>query len=183
MKLPAAGAVDSAVLSARKAALKKRKSMNFTVTDSPVPPSSHQKKSGQNTVQVAGMRVGSARSPKFKVLASKKKSNSIPAAPAEKEKIKARKEDKKLKKKRLLKKTPDKKEELVKKDVDLFFSEQQDAADLQGKWRRIFLRQALVDCGSSLIVIVVVPDPALKGIVQPFELGGVTRLIRSAIKF
>jgi hypothetical protein len=148
MKLPAAGAVvDSAVLSARKAALKKRKSMNFTVTDSPVPPSSHQKKSGQDSIQVAGMRVGSAGSPKFKVVVPSKKSNSTPAAPEEKEKIKARKEDKKLKKKKLLKKTVDKKEELVRKDVDLFFSEQQDAADLQGKWRKIFLRPASVGCG------------------------------------
>jgi hypothetical protein len=129
MKLPAAGAV---VDSARKATLKKRKSMNFTVTDSPAPPSSHKKKSGQDTVQVAGMRVGSARSPNFKVLASKK-STSTPAATEEKEKVKARKEDKRLKKKKLLKKTTDKKEELVRKDVDLFFSEQQDAADLQGK--------------------------------------------------
>jgi hypothetical protein len=143
MKLPAGAVADSAVLSARKDALKKRKSMNFTVTDSPVPPMSHQKKSGQDTVQVAGMRVGSVRSPKFKVLASKKKSKSTPS-PDEKGKIKARKEDKKLKKKKLFKKTTDKKEELVRKDVDLFFSEEQDAADLQGKWRKKFLRPALV---------------------------------------
>jgi hypothetical protein len=128
---PPAGAVDSAVLSA----LKKRKSMNFTVTDSPVPPSSHQKKSGQDTVQVAGMRVGSARSPKFKVEVPSKKSNSTPDV---KEKIKPKKEDKKLKKKKLFKKKTDKKEELVRKDVDLFFSEQQDASDLQGKWRKNF---------------------------------------------
>jgi hypothetical protein len=147
MKLPAAGAVgDSAVLSARKAALKKRKSMNFTVTDSPVPPSSQQKKSGQDTIQVAGMRVGSARSPKFKVLASKK-SNSTPAAPEEQEKIKPKKEDRKLKKKKLFKKTTDKKEDLDRKDVDLFFSEQQDASDLQGKWRKNFPSPS-IGCGS-----------------------------------
>jgi hypothetical protein len=137
MKLPAGAVVDSALLSARKAALKKRKSMNFTVTDSPVP-SSHQKKSGKDTVQVAGMRVESARSPKFKVEVPSKKSNSTPDV---KEKIKPKKEDKKLKKKKLFKKKTDKKEELVRKDVDLFFSEQQDAADLQGKWssRQIFM--------------------------------------------
>ncbi len=129
MKLPAGAVVDSA----RKAALKKRKSMNFTVTDSPVPPSSHQKKSGKDTVQVAGLRVGSARSPKFKVVVPSKKSNSTPD---EKEKITAKKEDKKLKKKKLLKKTVDKKEELVRKDVDLFFSEQQDTADLQGNMEK-----------------------------------------------
>jgi len=139
MKLPAAGAV---VDSARKAALKKRKSMNFTVTDSPASPSSHRKKSGPDTVQVAGMRVGSARSPKFKVVVASKKSNSTPAAPEEKEKVKARKEDKRLKKKKLFKKTADKKEELVRKDVDLFFNEQQDAADLQGNWReKIYFAQ------------------------------------------
>jgi hypothetical protein len=159
MKLPAGAVGDSAVLSARKAALKKRKSMNFTVTDSPVPPSSHQKKSGQDTVQVAGMRVGSARSPKFKVLASKK-SNSTPD---EKEKIKPKKEDKKLKKKKLLKKTTDKKEELVRKDVDLFFSEQQDAADFQGKWRKkIYFAQPQLVAGFAVIFIVVGPDPAIK---------------------
>jgi hypothetical protein len=150
MKLPAGAVVDSAALSARKAALKKRKSMNFTVTDSPVPPSSHQKKSGQDTVQVAGMRVGSARSPKFKVVVPSKKSSSTPD---EKEKIKSKKADKKMKKKKLFKKTDDNKEELARKEVNLFFSEQQDAADLQGKWRMNF--------PSPSLSWFWVPDPAL----------------------
>ncbi len=36
---------------------------------------------------------------------------------------------------------------------------------------------------AGVVVTVENPDSGIKGIVQPFELGGVTRLIRSAEKF
>jgi len=115
MRLP--GEVGSDVLCARKAALKKRKSMNFTVTESPA--QSHKQKPGQDTVQVVGMRVGSVRSPKFKV-ASKK----------DKRKFTERKEEGKKSKK--LAKKPVEKKAVVKKDVDLFFNEQDDTPDMPG---------------------------------------------------
>ncbi len=46
-----------------------------------------------------------------------------------------------------------------------------------------FILLSLVVCSSSVSYIKTRPDLFLKGIFQPFELGGVTRLIPSAVKF